>query len=414
MEPVMRNRRILLGVTGSIAAYKAADLASRLTKAGALVDVVLTGAAARFISPLTFASVTGRRAYTDDDVWDPENHVLHISLGHQADLVLVAPATANTMASLAAGSAGNLLTMAVLAAQCPLLIAPAMDSGMFDHPATRANVQLLADRGAYFIGPAEGRMASGLIGRGRMAEPKEILGHVRYVLGRDGELSGRRVVVSAGGTREAIDPVRAITNRSSGKQGYALAQAALDRGADVTLVTAPTQLEPPIGADVVNVDSASDMLDAVLEKAGSADALLMAAAVADFRPAREAGEKIKKDGSGLKLELEPTKDILKEVAALRERSGYPKLVVGFAAESEKVLDNARAKLDAKKLDLIAANDISRSDAGFAVDTNQVTLIDAEHTLELPLQSKEETANMILDRATVLLKGGVSDGTGGDG
>jgi phosphopantothenoylcysteine decarboxylase / phosphopantothenate---cysteine ligase len=223
MERVLKDRKILLGVTGSIAAYKAADLASRLTKAGAEVDVVLTEAAVRFVSPLTFSSVTGRRAYIDQDVWTPGEHVLHISLGRWAEVILVAPATADTLASLASGRAHNLLGMAALASHCPLVLAPAMDAGMFEHPATQANVRLLEERGAYLIGPAEGRMASGLTGRGRMVEPEEIVGHLRLVLARTGDLAGRRVLVTAGGTREPLDPVRAITNRSSGKQGYALA-----------------------------------------------------------------------------------------------------------------------------------------------------------------------------------------------
>ncbi len=403
MESVLTNRKILLGVTGSIAAYKAVDLASRLTKAGAEVDVVLTEAAARFVSPLTFSSVTGRRAYIDQDVWTPGEHVLHISLGRWADLMLVAPATADTMASLASGRAHNLLGMAALASHCPLVLAPAMDAGMFEHPATQANVRLLEERGAYLIGPAEGRMASGLIGRGRMVEPEEIVGHVRLVLGRTGDLTGRRVLVTAGGTREPLDPVRAITNRSSGKQGYALAQAALDRGAQVTLITAPTALAQPVGAQVVHVETAADMLKAVLEESQHADILLMAAAVADFRPVQTAGDKIKKDGSGLKLTLEPTSDILKEVAGRREKTGFPRVVVGFAAESQDLLDNARKKLAGKGLDLIAANDISRTDAGFAVDTNQVTLIDANTAEEFPLQSKDEAAMAILDRAARLLQ-----------
>jgi phosphopantothenoylcysteine decarboxylase / phosphopantothenate---cysteine ligase len=403
MERVLKDRKILLGVTGSIAAYKAADLASRLTKAGAEVDVVLTEAAVRFVSPLTFSSVTGRRAYIDQDVWTPGEHVLHISLGRWAEVILVAPATADTLASLASGRAHNLLGMAALASHCPLVLAPAMDAGMFEHPATQANVRLLEERGAYLIGPAEGRMASGLTGRGRMVEPEEIVGHLRLVLARTGDLAGRRVLVTAGGTREPLDPVRAITNRSSGKQGYALAQAALDRGAQVTLITTPTALALPVGAQLVHVETAADMLKAVLEESQHADILLMAAAVADFRPAQTAGEKIKKDGSGLKLTLEPTSDILKEVAGRREKTGFPRVVVGFAAESQDLLDNARRKLAEKRLDLIAANDISRTDAGFAVDTNQVTLIDANKAEELPLQSKAETAMVILDRAALLLQ-----------
>ncbi|MBN1265692.1 MAG: bifunctional phosphopantothenoylcysteine decarboxylase/phosphopantothenate--cysteine ligase CoaBC [Anaerolineales bacterium] len=408
MELFLKNRTILLGVTGSIAAYKAADLASRLTKAGASVDVVLTEAALKFISPLTFSSLTGRKAYTTQDVWGDGEHVLHIALARRADLLLIAPATANTLSALAAGQADTLLTMAALAATCPLVFAPAMDAGMYEHAATQANVDTLVSRGAYLIEPAEGRMASGLIGRGRMVEPEEIVGHVRLVLGRDGDLAGRSVLVTAGGTREPIDPVRAVTNRSSGKQGYALAQAALDRGATVTLITAPTSLTPPIGARVLHVERAAEMQVAVLEEAKSADVLVMAAAVSDFRPASSAEQKIKKNGSSLQIDLKPTEDILKAVAALRKNTGFPAVVVGFAAESQDLLKNARVKLEEKELDLIAANDISRTDAGFAVDTNQVTLLNNKGAEELPLQTKAEAASDILDRVVELLPGSKTD------
>ena len=267
---ILSNKHILLGVTGSIAAYKAADLASKLTQAGAQVDVILTGAGEKFVSPLTFQSVTGRRTYTDKDLWGNEAHILHVSFGKTADLLVIAPCTADTMAKLAHGIADNLLTVTALAATCPILIAPAMDGGMFDHPATQANLSTLLSRGALVAGPASGHLASGLSGKGRMIEPMEVLGHIRQALGKNGKLAGKKVIVTAGGTQEAIDPVRVITNRSSGKQGYALAQAALDAGAEVLLVTTPTALTPPVGAKVVDVKSVQEMLDVLISE--SADA----------------------------------------------------------------------------------------------------------------------------------------------
>jgi phosphopantothenoylcysteine decarboxylase/phosphopantothenate--cysteine ligase len=281
---ILSGKHILLGVTGSIAGYKAADLASKLAQAGAQVDVLLTSAGEKFVTPLTFQSVTGRRAYTDKDLWGNEAHVLHVSFGKTADLLVIAPCTADTMAKLAHGIADNLLTVTALAAQCPLVIAPAMDGGMFDHPATQENLAKLKERGAIIVGPAEGHLASGLTGTGRMVEPAEILGHIRIALGKKGKLAGKKIVVTAGGTQEALDPVRVITNHSSGKQGYALAQAALDSGADVCLISAPTAaaLSAPVGARVIHVNSAMEMLNAVL--AESADALIMAAAAADFTP----------------------------------------------------------------------------------------------------------------------------------
>jgi phosphopantothenoylcysteine decarboxylase / phosphopantothenate---cysteine ligase len=315
--PVLFGKRITLGVTGSIAAYKAADLASKLTQAGAQVDVIITGAAEKFVTPLTFQSVTGRRAYTDNDLWGNEAHVLHVGLGHAANLLVIAPCTANTLAKLAHGQADNLLTVTALAMRSPLLIAPAMDGGMYDHSATQENVETLKKRGATFIGPAEGHLASGLSGVGRMLETAEILGHIRVILGQNGALDGKKVVITAGGTQEPIDPVRVITNRSSGKQGYALAQAALDMGAQVTLITTPTSLTPPVGAHVIKVETAKQMLEAVLAESVNSDALIMAAAVADFRPKDMARDKIKKEGGVPQIMLEATEDILKTVAGQR-------------------------------------------------------------------------------------------------
>lgn len=402
--PILSGRRVLLGVSGSIAAYKAADLASRLTRAGAQVDVLLTEAATRFVTPLTFQSVTGRRAWTDADLWGPEAHVLHVGLGQAADLLVIAPATATTIARLAHGLADNLLALTAMAVRSPLLIAPAMDAGMFEHPATQANLRLLIERGAILAGPGEGRMASGLVGRGRMLEPEEILGHIRLVLGVNGPLRGRSVVVTAGGTQEALDPVRVLANRSSGKQGYALAQAALDRGAAVTLISAPTALPAPIGARLIQVQTAAEMQRATLEQAGTADALIMAAAVADFRPASPSKEKIKRAGGELSLKLEPTADILKAVAEARVRAGKPAVLIGFAAESRDLIANAGAKRAAKGAALIVANDITAPEAGFGVDTNRVTLLGADGQTEaLPLMSKAAVAEVVVERLVRLIQ-----------
>jgi len=401
---VLSGRRILLGVTGSIAAYKAADLASKLTQAGAQVDVILSGAAEKFVTPLTFQSVTGRRAFVDSDLWGNEAHVLHVGLGHTVELLIIAPCTANTIAKLAHGQADSLLTVTALAANCPLLIAPAMDGGMFDHPATQENVDTLKKRGAIIIGPLEGHLASGLSGPGRMLEPMDILGHARLALGYNGLLAAKKVIVTAGGTQEPLDPVRVLTNRSSGKQGYALAQAALDAGAQVTLISTPTALTPPIGAHVINVETAKQMLDCVITESADSDALIMAAAVADFRPKTMVKDKIKKDGGVPQIELEETEDILKTVSSQRRRGKRPFVVVGFAAESRDLLENATVKLKSKGLDFIAANDISAGDAGFAVETNRVTLLFADGRKEsLPLMSKNEVAETIIERLAALLE-----------
>ncbi len=407
---VFEGKHIILGVTGSIAAYKAADLASKLTQQGALVDVIFSAGAEQFITPLTFQSVTGRRAYTDSDLWGGEAHILHVGLGHSADLLVIAPCTANTLAKLAHGIADNLLTVTALAAggspllATSILVAPAMDAGMYEHPATQENVRILKERGVTFIGPAQGRMASGLVGLGRMVEPMEILGHIRLALGRKGKLAGKRLVVTAGGSQEPIDPVRYITNRSSGKQGYALAQAALDEGAAVTLVTHPTGLTPPVGAQVVEVRTAQEMLDAVLKAVENADGLVMAAAVADFRVKHVSEHKLKKQDGIPQVELEAAPDVLGAVASLRPGLNRLKTVVGFAAESRDLTENAIAKLKSKKLNLIAANDISATDAGFGVDTNRITLLYADGRREpLPLMSKDEAARVIIARVATLME-----------
>lgn len=399
----LQQRRVLLGVTGSIACYKAADLASKLTQLGAQVDTILTRAAMQFVTPMTFQSVTGRRAYGDDDLWGHESHVLHVGLGHAAEVLVIAPATANTLAKLANGQADDLLSVTALAAACPLIIAPAMDVGMYAHPATQANVATLRARGAIFVGPEEGRMASGLTGLGRLSEPATILGRIRYTLTRQGPLAGRRVVVTAGGTREPVDPVRFLSNRSSGKQGYAVAQAALDAGAEVTLITTVEGLPLPAGADRVLVETAQEMADAVLEASKSADILVMAAAVADFRPAQSTDHKIKRESGVPTLELTANPDILLAVAEQRRSTGMPVVVVGFAAETENLHTYARAKLERKGLTFIVANDVSAKDAGFAVDTNRVILLGADGWTEtLPLLHKSEVADKVVQRIAHVL------------
>ena len=392
----------MLGVTGSIAAYKAADLASKLAQAGAKVDVLLTGAGEKFVSSLTFQSVTGRRAFTDNDLWGNEAHVLHVSFGKTADLLVIAPCTADTMAKLAHGIADNLLTVTALAATCPILIAPAMDGGMFDHPATQENLITFLSRGGLVAGPDKGRLASGLSGTGRMIEPVELLGHIRVALGKKGKLAGKKIIVTAGGTQEAIDPVRMITNHSSGRQGYALAQAALDLGAEVCLVTAPTALTSPVGARVIHVKSVQEMLDAVMNE--SADALVMAAAAADFRPVQIAKDKMKKRDGIPQIELEAAPDVLGTLSTVGGEGKRFKVTAGFAAESQSLLENAAEKLKSKKLDFIAANDISAKDAGFGVETNRITLLFADGTKEiLPLMSKSEAAEKIMERVARLLE-----------
>ena len=403
--PLFQNKHIVLGVSGGIAAYKTADLASKLTQAGALVDVVMTESATKFVGPVTFAAVTGRSALTDADLWRHDRHVPHVQLGESADLMIIAPATANTIAKLAHGQADNLLTVTALAARGPIILVPAMDGGMWSNAATQANVEMLRQRGFHICGPAVGRMASGLVGAGRMVETPEILGFARVVLGKRGTFNGKKIVVSAGGTHEAIDPVRFIGNRSSGKQGFAIAQAAIDRGADVTLIVGASALPTPYGATRVDVESAQQMCDAVLAACADADALIMAAAVADFQAAAQADQKIKKtkDTVELDLKLIRTPDILQAVKEQREKTSGPRVTIGFAAETQNLLENAAAKLRSKGLDLIVANDVSATDAGFAVDTNRVTLLDAGGGVEpLPIMNKAQVAEHVLNRLAALL------------
>lgn len=413
LEPItlLQDKQVVLGVTGSIAAYKAADLASKLTQYGAQVDVILTEAAGRFVTALTFEAVTGRAVYTD--LWKAQaggglpTHIAHVGLAEGADLLVIAPATADVLARLAHGFAHDLLSITALAARCPVVIAPAMDGTMYQHPAVAANVRLLVERGVYIVEPEEGRFASGLVGKGRLPETATLVGAIRAALGKSGVLTGKRIVVTAGGTREPLDPVRYLTNRSSGKQGYALAQAALDMGADVTLITAARGLVAPYGATTISVESAADMLEAVLTATAEADVLIMAAAVADFRPAEYVDHKIKKTDSpsddAPTLALVKTDDILQAIS--HRRADLPRLraVVGFAAESDNLLQNARGKLERKGLNLIVANDITAADAGFEVDTNRVTLIDGQGEMALALTSKAQVAEAVMERVAALLK-----------
>lgn len=392
------GKRVLLGVSGSIAAYKAADLASKLTQAGALVDVAMTDAATKFVGPVTFRSVTCRPVLTDLFDLESDGAIEHIALAKAADVMVVAPATANMLYKLAHGQADDPISVIALATHAPLLVAPAMDGGMWEHPAVQANVESLRTRGVAFAGPAAGRMASGITGIGRLVETPELMGRIAPILGRSGALAGIGVVVSAGGTEEPIDPVRVVTNRSSGKMGYAIAEAARDSGATVTLVAAPTALPDPVGVTTVCVGTAAEMAEAVNEACSTARVLIMAAAVADYRPRSPRGEKIKKgDAASLTVEMEQTTDII---------ASAPKslLRVGFAAESSDLLANALQKLESKGLDMVVVNDISRSDIGFGSDDNQVTLLArAGSPEELPLMSKQDVAWAIVDRIAALLR-----------
>ena len=389
---------VVLAVSGSIACYKAVDLASKLTQLRANVDVIMSDAARQFVTPLTFRSITHRPVVTSMFDPDSELSINHVALAERADIVAVVPATANTLARIAHGIADDAITATVLATRAPLLVAPAMDANMFDSPATQANVELLKCRAVHIAGPAEGRLASGLTGRGRMLETRDLLGHAREILGRNGDLAGRKVVVSAGGTREPVDPVRLVTNRSSGKMGHAVAEAARDRGANAVLVSAAESIHDPVGVRVERVDTAEQMGNAVIEECRDADILVMAAAVGDWRPASVASQKLKKGPSdSWSIELNKNPDILAGV------QGERLVKIGFAAESEDLLANARDKLLEKGLHLIAANDITDPDSGFAVDTNRVTLLDKEGVVEeLPLMTKYEVAHHLLDRAAPML------------
>jgi phosphopantothenoylcysteine decarboxylase/phosphopantothenate--cysteine ligase len=384
-------------VTGSIACYKALDLASKLVQAGALVDTIMSYGATQFVTPLAFRSVTHRPVVTD--AYDPNSEYSneHVALAQLADVIVIAPATVNCIAKIALGLADDPLTTTVVATKAPLVVAPAMDGSMYDNPATQENLAKLRSRGVIIAGPGSGRLASGLVGMGRLLETPELLGYIAYGMGRNGDLAGRTVVVSAGGTMEPIDPVRVITNHSSGKMGYALAEAARDRGANVVLVSASKGLPNPPLVDVVPVDTAQEMCDAVLKYVKKADALIMAAAVADYRPAETAPQKIKKNEDELNIPLAKTADILQAA-----KGSFVK--VGFAAESQNLVENAKSKVVSKGLDLIVANDITDAESGFGTDTNRVSLVGRDLTVEeLPLLTKYDVSNRVLDRVLGLFR-----------
>jgi phosphopantothenoylcysteine decarboxylase/phosphopantothenate--cysteine ligase len=396
-ERVAAGRHVVLGVTASIACYKAVELASQLVQAGAIVDVAMTPAATEFVTPLTFRSLTAREPYVD--MWHPHGEYgeAHVELARLADVMVIAPATASTLARLAHGLAEDFVSLTALATQAPLLVAPAMDSQMWSHPATQANVALLTERGVQFVGPASGRLASGRTGAGRLVEPRVIAAEVRARLGRErGDLRGRTVVVSAGGTREAIDPVRYVGNRSSGKMGHAIAEAARDRGASVVVVTTVPG-DAPVGVTVVAVESAAEMAAQIHAREGTADVLVMAAAVADYRPSNAAAQKIKRGEAGdIAIELVENEDIIASV------TGIP-VKVAFAAETNDLIANAEKKLASKGAQLIVANDVTAAGAGFGTDTNLITILDRSGAREvLPLMSKYDCGMRVLDRVVELL------------
>ena len=398
MRNALEGKNIVLGVTGSIAAYKALDAASKLTQAGALVDVILTASAEKFITQLSFQSITHRQVYTD--LFDPSSDLAihHVALAERADLVAIYPATANTIAKIAHGIADDTLGTTVLASRAPLLVAPAMDGYMYNNPATQSNINLLESRGIDIIGPSTGHLASGLTGAGRLVEPMALIEQIKTVLGRQGDLTHLSIVVSAGGTQEPIDPVRVITNHSSGKMGYAIAEAARDRGAKVTLVTASKAIPDPSMHSVKKVTTVDEMRDAVLSACKDADVVIMAAAISDYTPVTVATQKIKKDAESdrMSIEVKKTNDFFLEIPSQVLR-------VGFAAESENLVKNAADKLQRKGMALIVANDITAADSGFNVDTNRVTFVDkAGISEELPLLTKYEVGHKILDKVQSLL------------
>ncbi|KPK46919.1 MAG: phosphopantothenoylcysteine decarboxylase [Dehalococcoidia bacterium SM23_28_2] len=392
---MLEGKVVVLGVTGSIAAFRAAELASKLVQAGASVEVVMTPSATEFVTPLTFRSLTQGNVIVDMFGGALE----HVELARRADVVVVAPATATTIARLAHGLAEDMVSVTVLATRAPVLVCPAMDSQMFENAATQANLETLRQRGMTIVGPEVGRLASGRMGLGRLSDVETILGAICYVLGRGGDLAGRKVVVTAGGTREPIDPVRYVSNYSSGKMGYAVAEAARDRGAEVVLVSAPTALPTPYGVRLEPVQRAAEMRDAVVRECRDSQALVMAAAVADYQPSATAEQKMKRRAKTLSLKLTRTPDVLAEAG-----KGFVR--VGFAAESENLVANARRKLKSKGLDLIVANDITGPESPFDSDTNRVVILDRAGGEErLPVMTKYEVAQRILDRVVQLLAKG---------
>ena len=393
-------KNIVLGVTGSIAAYKAADIASRLVKKGFGVHVVMTPAAAEFITPLTLQTVSGNPVHLEmfrtAEKWEVE----HISLAQRADLILVAPASADIIGMVAAGLAGNLLTTTIMATRAPVVFAPAMNTGMYENRVFQHWMSFLQSTGYLFIEPEEGPLACGTSGKGRLPDPEQIVAFVEQILSANQDLKDRKVLVTAGPTREHIDPVRFITNHSSGKMGFALARRAKNRGAQVTLVSGPTTIKPPDGVRVIAVETAQEMFEIVKDLFTDMDIVIKAAAVADYRPKVKESQKIKKSCSDLVLELERTPDILGYLGEHKEKQ----LLVGFAAETEKVLDHAREKLLRKNLDLIVANDLTMEGAGFAAETNIAVIINKKGSVrELPLMTKDKLADMILDEVVQIIK-----------
>lgn len=387
------GKTILLGVTGSIAAYKIASLASMLVKQHASVHVIMTKNATNFINPITFETLTGHKCPVDTFDRNFEFQVEHVSLAKQADLVLVAPASANVIGKMAHGIADDMLTTTLLACKAPILVAPAMNTNMYENPIVQDNLRTLEHYGMKVITPATGYLACGDTGAGKMPEPEILFSHIEAELAHTKDLAGKRILVTAGATQEALDPVRYLTNHSTGKMGYAIAKAAMLRGAKVTLVSGQTALSPPLFVDVVPVVSAQDMYEAVEQRFDATDILVMAAAVADYRPAEYVDQKIKKKDGDNVLALERTTDILGSLAGRKRADQF---ICGFSMETEHMLENSRAKLEKKKLDLIAANNLRTEGAGFGTDTNVVTLISAEHEIELPKLTKTDTAHRILD------------------
>ena len=397
---MLKGKTVLIGVTGGIAAYKSAYLVSALKKQGANVHVIMTAHATEFVAPLTFQTLSGNRCITDMFADDYEYDVRHISLAKAADLIMIDPATANFIAKAANGIADDMLTTVVLAAKCRKFCVPAMNTAMYENPATQSNLAKLREFGWGIVEPASGLLACGDEGKGKMPEPQELLQHILYELACDKDLSGKRVVVTAGPTQEAIDPVRYITNHSSGKMGYAIAQACAMRGADVTLISGHTALDVPMGVQRVDVTSSADMYDAVLSRAADADMIFKAAAVADYTPTTVYDHKVKKSDDDMSIPLTRTKDILGDVAKIRRDD---QIICGFAMETENLIENARGKLARKKLDMICANSLRTEGAGFAGDTNVVTVITADDVIELGKLSKLETAHRIIDIALGLKK-----------
>ena len=397
---MLKGKTVLLGVTGGIAAYKAAALASALVKQHAAVEVVMTENATQFVTPLTFEQLTGRRTMVDTFDRNFSHQVEHISLATRTDLVIIAPATANVAAKLAHGLADDMLTTTVLACRCPKLIAPAMNTNMYENPVTQDNLEILRKYGWEIIEPASGRLACGTTGKGKMPEPEDLLQHILRHLALPHDLEGKSVLVTAGPTQESLDPVRYLTNHSTGKMGYAIARMAMLRGADVTLVTGPTAIAPPPFVNVVKIRSAQDMFEAVAAHAPQSDFIFKAAAVADYTPAEYVDNKIKKKDGDLSIPLKRTQDILKY---LGEHRRADQVICGFSMETENMLENSRAKLNKKNVDMICANNLKQAGAGFGVDTNVITVITRDEILELPLLSKEEAAGAIIDAALHLAK-----------